>query len=300
MNKKIIIGAIVAVILIGAGWYFKDALVRTYTAGVQELKKADVGNILSEFKKEIFAPSPLRIGGRANQASFTKAKIIAQTNIQRFDNGTLPPLVENAQLSAAAQTKAKDMFAKQYFEHVSPAGVDVGELVKSFGYDYIVVGENLILGNFLSEQEIVQKWMESPGHRTNILNERYIEIGVAIVKGAYEGETVWIGVQEFGLPLSACKQADANLKNQIDANKTALETLDAQLKAKKQEIESTNRWSNKYDQLIDEYNELVGQYNTINEETKRLITAYNSQVSVFNQCVGAKWYESGYCFWHTW
>lgn len=289
MNKKIIvIGLIIAALLLGVGWYFKDALVKTYTTSLEEFKKSDLGSIFDEIKKEIFAPSPLRIGGKANQATFTKAKIIAQTNIQRFDNGTLPPLVENAQLSAAAKAKADEMFEKQYFEHVSPTGVDAGELVKSFGYDYIVVGENLILGNFSSEQEIVQKWMDSLGHRANILNERYTEIGVAIVKGAYEDETVWIGVQEFGLPLSACKQADANLKNQIDANKNALDAIELEIQAKNDEIENTNRRSEKYNQLVDEYNELVRQYNALNNETKRLVTTYNAEVSVFNACVGTK------------
>ena len=134
-----------------------------------------------------------------------QSKIISETNLQRQENGDLPALKENTDLDETASAKAADIFKNQYFEHVSPSGVDPGKLVESYGYDYIVEGENLILGNFSSEKEVVADWMASPGHRANILNNRYTEIGVAIVKGTYKGEESWVGVQEFGLPLSTCE-----------------------------------------------------------------------------------------------
>src|SRR3989344_3216924 len=112
-----------------------------------------------------------------------------------------------------------------------------------------MLGENLILGNFLSEKEAVQHWMDSPGHRANILNNRFTEIGVAFIKGQYQGDTVWIGVQE---------------------------------------IENTNSKSSRYNVLVDEYNALVASYNPLNQETKNLIFQYNSQVNNFNQCVAGK------------
>jgi len=191
-------------------------------------------------------------------------------------------------LDAAAKAKADDMFKNQYFEHVSPSGIDPGRLAKSFGYDYIVEGENLILGNFAGENEAVGDWMASPGHRANILNNRFSEIGVAFVKGDYKGETVWIGVQEFGLPLSACSQPDANLKNKIDINKGQLDQLSLQIDNKRQQIENTSPKSPQYNVLVDEYNQLVAQYNVMNQETKNLIVQYNNQVNVFNQCVAGK------------
>ena len=61
-------------------------------------------------------------------------------------------------------------------------------------------------------------WMNSPGHRANILNPHFQEIGVAVGKGMYEGHETWIAVQSFGMPLSACPASDANLKIKIDAN----------------------------------------------------------------------------------
>ena len=231
-------------------------------------------------------PPPLNIGGSENNVVLTRAKIIAQTNIQRYDNGTLPPLIENAKLDLAASKKAQDLFAKQYFEHVSPSGVDPGTLVKSVGYEYIVTGENLILGNFTSEAQLVQDWMNSPGHRANILNNRYRDIGVAIVKGTYKGQTVWIGVQEFGLSLSVCKQPSDGLKSQIDSDKTQLDQLSAQIDAKKSQIDSTDPNSPAYRQMVDDYNTMVNQYNQLVQETKNLINDYNDQVNTFNQCVG--------------
>ncbi len=288
-SKIIIIGLILIAII--TGFYFKDNILSIYNnaaRNLQKFEKTDLVNIVNEFKKEISAPSPLNIGGKENLVVLIKAKIIAQTNIQRYNNGLLPPLIENLKLEAAAKAKAEDMFAKGYFEHISPSGVGPGELAKIYGYDYIVTGENLILGNFKNEQEVVQLWMDSPGHRANILNNRYTEIGVAIIKGNYKGETVWIGVQEFGLPLSACSQADIDLKNQIDFSKNKLEQLSDQIDVKKEDIDNTNKKSSNYNILVDEYNQLVNEYNSLNQETKNLIVQYNNQINIFNQCVVGK------------
>ena len=252
---------------------------------LEKLNKLDFENVVNEFKKEILAPAPLNVGGEKNEVVLTKAKIIAQTNIQRYDNGTLPPLIENTKLDLAAMAKAQDMFKNQYFEHVSPSGVNPGDLVKGFGYDYIVTGENLILGNFKSEAELVQRWMDSPGHRANILNDRFADIGVAIIKGNYKGQVVWIGVQEFSLSLSACAQPEIPLKNQIDFNKIRLDQMSLQIDAKKEEINSANQKSSKYNVLVDEYNNLVAEYNYLSQETKNLIVRYNNEVNNFNQCV---------------
>jgi len=285
---KIIIGLCGTALLVLAGFYFKSDLLNLYHGAqknIEQFQKTELGEIINEFKREVLAPSPLNIGGKENQVILTKAKVIAETNIQRYDNDTLLPLVENVKLSAAAKAKADDMFKDQYFEHVSPSGVDPGELVKSAGYEYVVTGENLILGNFESEKELVQHWMDSPGHRANILNKRFTEIGVAMVKGVYKGETVWIGVQEFGLPLTACVQPQPQLKITIDQNKILVDTLALQIDAKRDEIEKTNKNSSRYNELVDEYNQLVAQYNTLIEQTKNMVAQYNAQINVFNQCV---------------
>jgi len=296
ISKIIIIGLVIAAF--GAGVYFsaqggpasgwKDNLIgyfNSLTKQVQDFQKTDIGQTISQVGREIFAPSPLKIGGASNRVVLLQSKIIAETNLQRQQNGNLPPLIENTRLDEAAAAKANDMFLNQYFEHSSPSGIDPGKLVQNHGYDYIVAGENLILGNFSSEKEVVQDWMNSPGHRANILNNRYTEIGVAIIKGTYKGETAWIGVQEFGLPLSTCSQPDAGLKNQIDLYKTQLDDLSLQIDQRKTEINNTNPRSAPYSQMINDYNQLIENYNALAEQVKTAIVNYNDQVNAFNSCV---------------
>jgi uncharacterized protein YkwD len=131
-------------------------------------------------------------------ASFNEDEIVFQTNVQRVKNG-LASLSRNKILDEMAEAKAKDMFEKQYFEHVSPSGFGLEDLAKAYKYNYLEVGENLLEGNFYDEQQVVDRWMNSPAHRENILNKNFTEIGVAAVKGKYQGKTVWMLVQEFGL-----------------------------------------------------------------------------------------------------
>ena len=274
--KKTIIFLFIILILAGAGFYFKNDILDIYqnfTKGVQDFKKIDVGNIITEVSKDILIPPPLQVGGRPSQVVLTKSGIILQTNLQRQGNGNFPALKENTKLDEAASVKVNDMFKNQYFEHTSLSGVDPGQLVLNYGYKYIVAGENLILGNFASEKELVQAWMDSPGHRANILNNRYSEIGVAVVKGTYKGETVWMGVQEFGLPLSSCSEPSFTLKNEINDKKAQLDQMSAQLDSERS---------------ADIYNQLVSQYQSLASDVKVLILQYNNQVNIFNQCVKGK------------
>jgi uncharacterized protein YkwD len=293
MNKKILYSIFIVLIAAGAlvGFLYKNSIVTTYntaTENLQNFQKSDLSKSIQSIAKQILAPGPLNIGGQANNVVLTKTKIIAQTNFQRFDNGGLPPLIENAKLNAAALAKANDIFKNQYFEHVSPSGIDPGTLVKSNGYSYILSGENLILGNFSSEKELVQAWMDSPGHRANILNNRFTDIGVAIIKGTYKGDTVWVGVQEFGLPLSACDSPSEILKQEIEGYKATLDNLSSKIEAKRQEINNTSPKSPQYNALVDQYNSLVNQYNQLNQTAKSSIAQYNNQVNSFNQCVAGE------------
>ena len=289
--KRIII-LVIILLALGAGFYFKDDLSNIYkdfNNGFEEFKKTEIGNLITEIGKEVFTPPPLNIGGTKNQVILIQAKIIAETNIQRYDQGDgLLPLFENEKLNKAALAKANDMFLNQYFEHISPSGISPGELVQNYGYEYIIAGENLILGNFASEKDLVQAWMDSPGHRANILNDRYTEIGVAIIKGEYEGSTVWIGVQEFGLPLSTCSEPSDSLKNQIDSYKNQLDSLSIQIDQKRNQLNNTNPRSKQYDDLVDEYNQLIEQYQSLANEAENFIVQYDNQVNIFNQCVAGK------------
>jgi len=273
--KKIIVILILVVGVAGAGFLFKENLPKI---------NKDFGNLIAEATKEVLTPPPLNVGGIDKKVVLTADAIIEETNLQRQENGDLPALSENELLTEAALAKAQDMFKKQYFEHESPSGVTPGQLVQNAGYEFIVAGENLILGNFFSEKELVQAWMDSPGHRANILNNKYTEIGVAVIKGTYEGRSVWIGVQEFGLPLSTCPDPSEALKMQIEQTKASLEGMSTQIEQIKDEIKNTDRRAENYNNLVSLYNQLVANYNSAAENLKSQISQYNIEVNNFNNC----------------
>ena len=232
-------------------------------------------------------PPPLRGGGSASPkvGSITVSGIISTTNKERKDNGNLKALTENAKLDMAAEAKVKDMFAKQYFEHISPSGTGPGDLAKGEGYEYILIGENLALGNFSDNQDLLTAWMNSPGHRANILNTRFSEMGAAAEIGEYEGQKVWLAVQEFGLPLSSCPAVDPNLATKIEGMKNDIDAKEEALQAKKKEIENTSPKSGpEYNSKVEEYNQMVADYNAEVKEIKLNIDIYNKEVKDFNNC----------------
>ena len=165
----------------------------------------------------------------------SKDKVIEFTNKQRSENGSLEPLTENLKLDLSAEKKLQDMFDGQYFEHESPSGVKVGDLGEEVGYEYILIGENLALGNFKDDESLVLAWMNSPGHRANILNEHYKEIGVAVGSGIFEGRNVWLAVQHFGTPRNVCSKVDTVLYNQINIDQAKIKDMNSEL-IKRQEM----------------------------------------------------------------
>jgi uncharacterized protein YkwD len=66
------------------------------------------------------------------------------------------------------------------------------------GYHYQHLSENIAMGHFQNDEKAVIAWMQSPGHRKNILSDECSDIGVAVKKGWLKGEEVWVAVQIFG------------------------------------------------------------------------------------------------------
>jgi hypothetical protein len=136
--------------------------------------------------------------GYASQIS--PAEIIRLTNEDRQAQG-LAPVKLDSQLTAAALQKASDMFARNYWAHVSPTGTQPWFFITQAGYTYRYAGENLAR-DFSDPQSVVQAWMNSPSHRENLLNSRYEDIGVAVVDGNLEGRETTLVVQMFGTKLA--------------------------------------------------------------------------------------------------
>jgi len=252
---------------------------------LDEIEKSG-DTVIENIKKEILNPPPLRALRESQQALLTQVGTFKWTNIQRANNG-LAPLAENTKLNSAAARKVQDMFNRQYFEHVSPDGKNIGDLVESVGYEYITVGENLALGNYKDDQELVQAWMDSPGHRANILSTKFTEIGVAVGRGLFEGKQTWLAVQAFALPLSACPQADTLLKSQIDWLEQQIAELKVEADILLDEMDSYKKQGGRdeYNRLVEEYNALAKQINEIVAQVKGLAIQYNDQVRAFNACI---------------
>jgi uncharacterized protein YkwD len=145
-------------------------------------------------------PSVLGISADLNQQ-----ELIRLTNEQRQKNG-LPPVIENSELNKAAEEKAKNMFAENYWAHYSPSGKSPWDFITGSGYQYSYAGENLAR-NFYTSEEAVNAWMASKmGHKENILNKNYKEIGMAVVEGNLNGQQTVLVVQEFGSPVDYVAQ----------------------------------------------------------------------------------------------
>jgi len=256
---------------------------------LNQTQKQTVADQLQSIKKEIFTPPPLKSTRQSQQAFLSASGVISQTNLQRAQNGALPALKENTKLSAAAQAKLNDMFAQQYFEHNSPQGRGPADLANSAGYEYISVGENLALGNFDNDIVLVQDWMDSPGHRANILNDGYEEIGVAVGQGIYDGKTVWLAVQEFGRPISSCPIVDENLKTEMANSQAQIDNSEPRLNELKKYLDSvqpqTPAEAEIYNQKVADYNNLVKIYNNLVDRLKLQTESYNAQVRAYNACL---------------
>ncbi|AKA69545.1 spore coat assembly protein SafA [Clostridium scatologenes] len=115
-------------------------------------------------------------------------KVISLVNSQRSKVG-LQPFKTNWELSRIARYKSQDMINKNYFSHTSPTYGSPFNMIENFGIKFSAAGENIAMGQRTAE-EVMNSWMNSPGHRSNILNPSYTEIGVGLAKNA-NGQCYW-------------------------------------------------------------------------------------------------------------
>ena len=137
--------------------------------------------------------------------NISAAEVIRLTNQERINAG-LPSLKENPSLDKAAGLKANDMFSKDYWAHFAPDGTSPWYFFGLVGYQYSWAGENLAR-DFATSGGVVAAWMASSGHRANILNSNFTEIGLAVVNGNLEGEDTTLVIQLFGKPVALAATA---------------------------------------------------------------------------------------------
>lgn len=120
-------------------------------------------------------------------AAFQK-EVVRLVNVERQKQG-LGKLSLNAKLSNVATLKSQDMINKNYFNHTSPTYGSPFDMMKQFNISYKTAGENIAKGQ-KTPAEVVKAWMNSQGHRENILNKNYTEIGIGVAKDA-NGTLYW-------------------------------------------------------------------------------------------------------------
>lgn len=127
---------------------------------------------------------------RSSETQISKAEMILKLVNQERQKAGVPALTLSQKLTDIANTKAQDMADKNYFSHQSPTYGSPFDMLKHFGVSYSYAGENIAAGQ-KSAQEVMQSWMNSSGHRANILNKNYTQLGVGYTEGGQYG-TEWV------------------------------------------------------------------------------------------------------------
>lgn len=152
-----------------------------YEVGISELKAAN-GHIVNY--DLIYPGQKIYIPVRDSSVSAYEAEVVRLVNAIRVKNG-LSALVHDWELSRVARYKSQDMRDKSYFSHTSPTYGSPFAMMRSFGISYKTAGENIARG-YSTTAAVVDGWMNSPGHRANILNPSFTHIGVGYVaSGSY-------------------------------------------------------------------------------------------------------------------
>ncbi len=175
-------------------------------------------------------------------SAITNQQIIFLTNEERQKYG-LPILKDNGELDKAADEKAKNMFAENYWAHYSPSGKSPWFWMQQTGYNYEYAGENLARG-FSNSNDVVAAWMASKmGHRENLLGKNYQEIGIAVEDGVLNGEKTTLVVQMFGTPVGAIASNPSVGEGGASAvadNKIATNIPSSEVPASSPEVNSAN------------------------------------------------------------
>jgi uncharacterized YkwD family protein/spore coat assembly protein SafA len=152
-----------------------------YQVGLSEIKAA---NPKISNPDLIYPGQVLTIPTTESSILSYEKEVVRLVNEIRVENG-LKELTYNWELSRVARYKSQDMKENKYFSHTSPVYGSPFQMIKSFGITYRSAGENIARGQ-ASPKAVVNAWMNSSGHRANILNASFTQIGVGYVaEGSY-------------------------------------------------------------------------------------------------------------------
>lgn len=157
----------------------KEEAVTPSTSKEQDVKPSTVEQTVT--KTEAVEKQPVKAEQQSlSEVDEMEQAVVELTNKEREKAGLAPLQVDSA-LMAAAREKSQDMKDKNYFSHTSPTFGSPFDRLKALGISYQAAGENIAKGQ-KTAQEVVTAWMNSEGHRANILDEKFTHIGVGFVK----------------------------------------------------------------------------------------------------------------------
>jgi uncharacterized protein YkwD len=141
-------------------------------------------------------------GGGSISLKANEKRIFGLHNATRVNNG-LKPLCVDPRLTKAARSHSREMIEKDYFSHSSYNGESVGQRLKRFGYQRSVYSENIAggSGTYGNPDSTFRRWMNSSGHKSNILDGKFRPVGVGTHTGSYKGtEDYTMYTVDFGVP----------------------------------------------------------------------------------------------------
>ena len=159
-----------------------------YQVGISELISA---NKQISNPDLIYPGQVLYIPGQDGAVRSYETEVVRLVNEIRQQHG-LSALTENWELSRVARFKSQDMKDRAYFDHTSPTYGSPFQMMKDFGISYRTAGENIAMG-YRSPEAVVNGWMNSSGHRANILNANFKQIGVGYVAQGNYWTQMFIG-----------------------------------------------------------------------------------------------------------
>ncbi len=159
-----------------------------YEVGLSEIKSANPQIANPDL---IYPGQVLKIPTADSTVSSYEAEVIRLVNAERAKHG-LKPLAADWQLSRVARYKSQDMKDHHYFSHTSPVYGSPFQMMKSFGISYRTAGENIARGQ-KTPAAVVSAWMNSSGHRANILNGSFTHIGVGYVASGNYWTQMFVG-----------------------------------------------------------------------------------------------------------
>ena len=159
-----------------------------YQVGLSEIKTA---NPTIKNYDLIYPGQKINIPTVSASVTAFEGEVVRLVNQIRKENG-LKALTQDWQLSRVARFKSKDMTDLGYFSHTSPTYGSPFDMMKDFGISYKSAGENIAKG-YSTPEAVVNAWMNSPGHRANILNSSYTHIGVGYVADGNYWTQMFVG-----------------------------------------------------------------------------------------------------------